>query len=148
MLQVVITSSAFDPLILAAEFQQNIEGVGAIASFTGYVRDEGGTVNMLRISHYPIMTENEIAGLIKEAVSRWNLQACHVTHRVGDIAAGEAIVFVVAASAHRRAAFEAVDFLMDYLKSEAPFWKQELGEGGANWIEPKEQDKRDKERWS
>ena len=145
---VIIKDGAFDPLIAAKQFQESAGDIGAIASFTGYVRGEGGQVKMLRLTHYPDMTENEIKGLMSVAKARWNLHDCHVTHRVGDMLAGEAIVFVAAASAHRREAFEAVDFLMDYLKSEAPFWKQEVGEKGARWIEPKQQDKRDIERWS
>jgi len=145
---VIITPNAFDPLDTAAIFQKSALSAGAIASFTGFVRDEGGTVKRLRLTHYPGMTEAEIEGLVKRAFARWNLLACHVTHRVGEIGRDEAIVFVAAASAHRRAAFEAVDFLMDYLKSEAPLWKQEIDSiGEAKWIEPKYNDRRDLERW-
>ncbi len=149
MESVIITDKAFEPLTAASQFQKYAGGAGAIASFTGYVRGEGGSVSRLRLTHYPGMTEAKIKVLTAKAHVRWNLLACHVTHRVGDMGAGEAIVFVAAASPHRRAAFEAVDFLMDYLKSEAPFWKQEIGPGGeATWIEPKENDRRDIARWS
>ena len=148
MQRVRITDTVFQPAEAAKTFRSFAADVGAIASFAGYVRGEAGTVETLRLSHYPGMTEAEIERMIERAMSRWNITACHITHRVGDMAAGEAIVYVTAASAHRRDAFDAVDYLMDYLKSEAPFWKQEIGEGGAKWIEPRDEDKRDIARWS
>lgn len=148
MERVVITSSPFEPEQLAKSFREMVGDVGAIASFAGYVRGEAGAVETLRLSHYPGMTEAEIERMIETALSRWDITSCHITHRVGDMAAGEAIVYVTAASAHRRDAFQAVDFMMDYLKSEAPFWKQELGPSGAVWIEPREQDKTDIKRWN
>ena len=147
MERVTVTAEPFEPEQLVRVFRASAGDSGAIASFAGYVRGEAGEVETLRLSHYPGMTESEIERIIESAQSRWGLTACHVTHRVGDIAAGEAIVFVTAASAHRRDAFEAVDFLMDYLKSEAPFWKQEIGPNGAIWIEPRPQDKTDIARW-
>lgn len=147
MERVNITAAPFSPSALAEQFRAHAGDIGAIASFTGYVRGEGGNVQTLRLSHYPGMTEAEIGRIMDRATKKWEIMACHVTHRVGDMAADEAIVFVSAASAHRRAAFEAVDFLMDYLKSEAPFWKQEIGGGGAKWIEPRDQDKHDLNRW-
>lgn len=148
MERVRIHTAAFKPSALAEEFRSHAGDIGAVASFAGYVRSEGGGVQSLRLSHYPGMTEAEIERIIAQAVKRWPITNCHVTHRVGDILQGEAIVFVTAASAHRRAAFEAVDFLMDYLKSEAPFWKQEIVQGKAVWIEPKQNDKRDIQRWN
>ena len=148
MQRVRIINTVFQPAETAKTFRSFAGDVGAIASFAGYVRGEAGTVETLRLSHYPGMTEAEIERMIEKAISRWNITACHITHRVGDMAAGEAIVYVTAASAHRRDAFDAVDYLMDYLKSEAPFWKQEIGEGGAKWIEPRDEDKRDIARWS
>lgn len=147
MERVSITAEPFAPEQLMRLFRESAGDSGAIATFTGYVRGEAGEVETLRLSHYPGMTESEIERIIKTAHTRWGLTACHISHRVGDIAAGEAIVFVTAASAHRRDAFEAVDFLMDYLKSEAPFWKQEIGPKGAIWIEPRPQDKTDIARW-
>lgn len=148
MQQVVISKIPFEPSVLANDFRDFAGDIGAITSFAGYVRGESGRVNTLRLTHYEGMTEAEIERMVKTAMARFNVTACHVTHRIGDMAAGEAIVFVTAASAHRRGAFEAVDFLMDYLKSEAPFWKQEIGTDGAKWIEPRSNDKRDIARWS
>ena len=148
MKRVNLTSAPFEFSELSKAFRVFAGDVGAIASFTGFVRGEDGAVDALSLSHYPGMTEAEIDRIIKQASERWSITACHVTHRVGDMRPGDAIVFVAAASAHRRDAFEAVDFLMDYLKSEAPFWKKEIGADGAKWIEPKKQDKRDIARWS
>ena len=148
MQTVAITAALFDPHKLAKEFRAAFPDAGAVTSFTGFVRGEAGQVSALELSHYPGMTEAEIERVIAQAQSRWDLQGCHVTHRVGKMAAGEAIVFVTAASAHRRDAFEAVDFIMDYLKSEAPFWKKETGQDGSHWIEPRQSDKADLNRWT
>jgi molybdopterin synthase catalytic subunit len=122
---------------------------GAVVSFLGLCRDEGGRLKALEIEHYPGMAEEEIGRVVEKANSRWPLLGVTVIHRFGLIAPGEPIVLVLTASAHRRAAFEAADFLMDYLKTSAPFWKREhLVDGGLGpWVESKVSDMDDAARW-
>ena len=122
------------------------DGVGAIATFTGYVRGDGGLTAMT-LEHYPGMTEREIARCAEEAAIRWPLTATTVIHRIGLLKVGEPIVFVATASGHRAAAFEACEFLMDYLKTRAPFWKQEERPDGKGWVEAKTSDDAAAERW-
>jgi molybdopterin synthase catalytic subunit len=123
--------------------------IGAVVTFTGLCRDEAGQLAALELEHYPGMAEAEISRIAAEAVARWPLQGLSAIHRFGRIAPGENIVLVVAASAHRQAAFEAANFMMDYLKSRAPFWKKEHrvdgSEGG--WVEAKEADDAAAARW-
>ena len=124
--------------------------VGAVVTFSGLCRDEAGTLAALEIEHYAGMAEAEIGRLAEEACTRWPLSGLTVIHRHGLIHPGENIVLVAAASAHRRAAFEAADFLMDYLKSRAPFWKKEHRREGSTgaWVEAKDSDEKAAERWS
>ena len=123
--------------------------VGAVVSFSGLCRDEAGQLSALELEHYPGMAEAEIARIADEAVKRWPLSGLTAIHRYGRIAPGENIVLVVAASAHRHAAFEAASFLMDYLKSRAPFWKKEHRADGSasSWVEAKDADERAAARW-
>ncbi|SRR5579885_95666 len=121
-------------------------GAGAIVTFTGRVRGQDG-VSALVVEHYPGMTEREIARIAAEAEGRWPLLGITVIHRVGRLNAGEQIVLVAAAAAHRKSAFEACEFLMDYLKSEAPFWKQEERAGALVWVEAKPADDAALRRW-
>jgi molybdopterin synthase catalytic subunit len=123
--------------------------VGAIVTFSGICRDEQGTLAALELEHYPGMAEAEIARIAREAIGRWPLSGLTAIHRYGRIRPGENIVLVVAASTHRRAAFEAADFLMDYLKSRAPFWKKEHRADGSEggWVEAKETDEEAAARW-
>ena len=124
-------------------------GIGAVVTFSGLCRDEAGTLAALEIEHYPGMAEIEIGRIIEETLNRWNLTGLTVVHRYGFIKPGENIVLVVAASAHRQAAFEAASFLMDYLKNAAPFWKkQHLVSGEASdWVEAKANDEEALKRW-
>jgi molybdopterin synthase catalytic subunit len=145
--QIHITDTSFDPEAAHREFRDALEDTGAIIAFTGVVRGEG-EIKSLMLSHYPGFTEAEIARIGEEASKRWGLTGWQIIHRIGKMAPREPIVFVATASAHRRAAFEAADFLMDYLKSEAPFWKQEQRGGETHWIEPRKADYADKKRWS
>jgi molybdopterin synthase catalytic subunit len=145
---IYIAKSAIDPDALAARFRKEHASAGAIASFIGQTRSEGGAVEALVLEHYPGFTEQEIKTIVDSALSRWPLHAVSVFHRVGRMVPEEPIVFVAAAADHRRAAIEAIDFLMDYLKSEAPFWKREITAEGARWVEPTDQDQRDKARWT
>ena len=142
-----LTDQAFDPGALLSDFCRGRTETGAVATFTGLGRAEAGETQQLELEAYPGFTEAEIGRIADKAVARFGLDDVMVLHRVGLIAAGEPIVFVATAASHRRAAFEACDFLMDYLKSRAPFWKKEHGPAGARWIEPKDQDHADVARW-
>lgn len=144
---IILTGQAFDPGALLSEFCQDRTETGAIATFTGLARAEQGDTTTLELEAYPGFTEAAIGKIADEALRRFDLHDFHVVHRVGKITPGEAIVFVATAASHRRAAFEACDFLMDYLKSRAPFWKKETGPVGARWIEPRAQDHADIARW-
>lgn len=130
-------------------FEQELSDAGAIVSFTGQVRPQSaaGEVSALFLQAYSPMTENGIENALAEAQQRWPLAGVHILHRTGEMPAGETIVFVATASKHRRAAFEAADFLMDYLKTEAVFWKKETTSEGAVWIEPRQGDYQDAARW-
>ncbi|MET3891189.1 molybdopterin synthase catalytic subunit [Bosea sp. OAE506] len=137
---------------LAAEIAALSDGrrdIGAVVSFTGLCRDEGGTLAALELEHYPGMAEAEIARVAERAAARWPLMGLLAIHRYGRVAPGEQIVLVIATSAHRRAAFEAADFMMDYLKTRAPFWKREhLADGTTGgWVEAKEEDDDAARRW-
>lgn len=124
--------------------------IGAVVTFTGVVRGEsaGQSLASMTLEHYPGMTEAELARVESEANERWPLLASLVIHRTGRLAPGDNIVLVVTASAHRRAAFEAAEFLMDYLKSRAPFWKKEEGaESAGRWVDARECDDIAAERW-
>lgn len=138
---------------LAAELAQLSAGrrdIGAVVSFTGLCRDEGGALAALELEHYPGMAEAEIARVAAEAAARWPLLGLVAIHRYGLVRPGEQIVLVIAASAHRSAAFEAADFMMDYLKTRAPFWKREhLADGTiGGWVEAKREDDDAALRWS
>jgi molybdopterin synthase catalytic subunit len=141
-----------DDFDIGAEIGRLTEGradVGAVVTFSGLCRDEAGTLAALELEHYPGMAEAEIARIAEEAVGRWPLTGLTAIHRFGKIAPGENIVLVVAASAHRQAAFEAASFLMDYLKSRAPFWKKEHRADGSkgDWVDAKEVDDLAAARW-
>ena len=139
----------FDVAAEIARLTQGRADIGAVVTFSGLCRDEQGALSALELEHYPGMAEAEIARIAVEAVERWPLQGLTAIHRHGKIAPGENIVLVVAASAHRHAAFEAANFLMDYLKSRAPFWKKEhRGDGSeGGWVDAKESDEVAASRW-
>jgi len=142
-----LTTEPFDAGALLAEFSAGRRDTGAVVTFTGIARASGGAVRKLVLEAYPGFTDAEIERMANAAKARFSLHDILIVHRWGEIAPGEAIVFVAAASAHRRAAFQAADHLMDYRKSRAPFWKKEHGPDGARWIEPTEQDLSDAKRW-
>jgi molybdopterin synthase catalytic subunit len=142
-----LTDQPFEPGSLLTGFSAGRTETGAIASFSGLARAEAGSTTTLTLEAYPGFTERAIGRIADVALSRFALQDLMIVHRVGAIAPGEAIVFVATAAPHRRAAFEACDFLMDYLKSRAPFWKKEAGPDGERWIEPRAQDHSDIARW-
>ncbi len=126
---------------------------GAVVAFTGLVRDrnakagDGHEVNTLTLEHYPGMTESSMQGIVSQAVERWPLLAVHVVHRVGELSPTEQIVAVVVASAHRDAAFAAAEFVMDYLKTDAVFWKKETSTAGTQWLEATGDDVDRSESW-
>ncbi len=140
----------FDAAIEAAKLTRGRTDIGAVVTFAGICRgDEAGTsISALTLEHYPGMAETEIARHVAEAEKRWPLLGVTVIHRYGRIAPGENIVLVITASSHREAAFAAAEFLMDYLKTRAPFWKQVEATGGAIWVAAKESDDRASERWT
>lgn len=140
----------FDLSAEIAALSANRADIGAVVSFTGLCRDENGTLSALELEHYPGMAEAEISRVAAEAASRWPLMSLVAIHRYGLIRPGEQIVLVLAASAHRRAAFEAADFMMDYLKTRAPFWKREHRADGTlgGWVEAKADDDDAADRWS
>ncbi len=140
----------FDVAAEIAGLTKGRADIGAVVTFSGLCRDEQGALSALELEHYPGMAEAEIGRIAAEALERWPLQGLTVIHRFGKIAPGENIVLVVAASSHRQAAFEAANFLMDYLKSRAPFWKKEhLTDGSeGDWVEAKEADDHAADRWT
>ena len=144
-----VQADPFDAAALLADFTAAAAGAGAIASFTGLVRGEndGCAVSGLDLDFHPRLTEIAIAGIAEDAVARFALIDVAIVHRHGALAPGEAIVFVAAAAPHRRAAFDAVDYVMDRLKTETPFWKRELRGDGAHWLEARASDHADRRRW-
>jgi molybdopterin synthase catalytic subunit len=146
---VCVQSEDFDAASEVVSLTEGRGDIGAVVTFTGLCRDENGRLAALELEHYPGMAEAEIARVAEEACRRWPLEGLTVIHRHGLIRPGENIVLVIAASSHRRAAFEAASFLMDYLKTRAPFWKREhLRDGSTgDWVEAREEDDAAMERW-
>ncbi|HMG47960.1 MAG TPA: molybdenum cofactor biosynthesis protein MoaE [Allosphingosinicella sp.] len=146
---IAVQAEPFDAAALLADFAARAAGAGAIASFTGLVRSEndGAAVSGLELDHHPRLTEQAMAGIGADAVARFELTEIAIVHRHGTLAPGEAIVFVAAAAPHRRAAFDAVDYVMDRLKTEAPFWKREQRSDGAHWLEARDSDRKARARW-
>jgi molybdopterin synthase catalytic subunit len=144
-----IQAEGFDAAAETAALTRGRADMGAVVAFTGFCRDEGGRLMALELEHYPGMAEAEIARIAEEARRRWPLLGLTIIHRTGKIRPGEGIVLVLAASAHRRAAFEAAEFLMDYLKTRAPFWKREhLADGSTGpWVEATRADDAAADRW-
>lgn len=138
----------FDP---GVEYQQlaNSQSVGAITTFTGTVRNLnlGDQVGGLFLEHYPGMTEKALQAIVDEAQQRWTLQAVRLIHRIGQLHPGDQIVFVGVTSAHRKEAFAACEFIMDYVKTRAPFWKKETTPDGDRWVDARDSDQEAAERW-
>ncbi|KWV58928.1 molybdenum cofactor biosynthesis protein MoaE [Bradyrhizobium macuxiense] len=145
-----IQEADFDVAQEIAALSKGRTDVGAVVSFSGICRgsEKGEPIAALTLEHYPGMAEAEISRHADEALARWPLQGLTVIHRFGRIEPGENIVLVVTASAHRQAAFEAAEFLMDYLKTNAPFWKREESAGGTSWIEARDHDDAAAARWT
>jgi molybdopterin synthase catalytic subunit len=149
LIRVAIQREDFD---VAREVERLTKGrgdIGAVVTFTGLCRDEAGTLEALELEHYPGMAEDEIERVAKQAAQRWPLLGATAIHRYGKVLPGENIVLVIATSPHRRAAFEAAEFIMDYLKTRAPFWKKEHRRDGSigEWVEAKDADDSAAERW-
>ena len=129
-------------------FTQTLSGSGAVVTFCGIVRNnDAGTLRQMQIEHYSGMTERALHAIAHQASTRWDLTACKIIHRHGLLAPGDTIMMVATASAHRAHAFAAADFLMDYLKSRAPFWKKEITHDGAEWVAAKDSDEAALNRW-
>ncbi len=145
-----LRQSRLDAAEALRAFEARAGDAGGLVSFVGRVRSEaaGGTVFGLHLQAYSPLTEQGMQTAADHALTRWPLTALSLIHRIGDMAPGDTIVFVATAARHRRDAFEAADYLMDYLKTEAVFWKKELTDKGARWIEPRAQDYQDQARWA
>lgn len=144
-----VQTATFDAGIELNALHAANQGVGAVVGFVGYVRDynDGAEVAGMFLEHYPGMTESALEKIVEEAGRRWPLLNATVIHRVGELAPGEPIVFVGIASAHRQAAFDACSFIMDYLKTRAPFWKREATPQGERWVDEREGDHSAAARW-
>ncbi|WP_136636962.1 molybdenum cofactor biosynthesis protein MoaE [Pseudooceanicola onchidii] len=145
-MKIAVQDAPFDLGAEADAFARGHRDMGAIVTFTGVVRGDGGLATM-EIEHYPGMTEKAITAIAEEARDRWSLGDVLVIHRHGRLAPGDLIMMVATAAPHRKDAFEAAEFLMDYLKSRAPFWKKELGPDGASWVAAKDEDEDALRRW-
>lgn len=146
-MRIAVQSEVFDTGAELSRFAQDRHDIGAVVSFTGVVRDTQGNLREMLIEHYPGMTKAAITKIAQEAQTRWDLADVLVIHRYGPLEPGAPIMMVATASAHRAAAFEAADFLMDYLKSRAPFWKKEVTDQGAAWVAAKDTDEDALKRW-
>ncbi|MBK6983072.1 MAG: molybdopterin synthase catalytic subunit MoaE [Betaproteobacteria bacterium] len=150
MARVRVQAEPFDAGQEIAALTAGRRDVGAVATFVGLVRDlnEGSAVSRMTLEHYPGMTEKALEDICAEAARRWDLIELRVVHRVGPLEPGEAIVLVAVSSAHRGEAFAACEFLMDYLKTRAPFWKKEQTPSGERWVEARDSDEEAAARWS
>ena len=146
-MRVSVQEAPFDIGAEVAAFAAGAAGAGAVVIFTGLVRDDGGTLSVMQIEQYPGMTERAIRAHADTAMTRFALTDCTVIHRYGHLTPGEAIMMVATAAPHRADAFAAAEFLMDYLKSRAPFWKKEIGADGAKWVAAKDSDEASLSRW-
>lgn len=148
-LTVSIQADDFDVAQLQQSLLSGTAGEGAVATFTGYVRatNEDRSVDTMELEHYPGMTEKSIQDILDEAAQRWPLFSGGVVHRIGPLKPGDQIVWVGVSSSHREASFAACEFVMDYLKTRAPFWKKELGPDGGSWVDARESDDDRAGRW-
>jgi molybdopterin synthase catalytic subunit len=147
-MRLAVQQEAFDPGAELNAFSKDRSDMGAIVTFSGIVRDvEGDELQGMEIEHYPGMTEAALAKIAQQAQARWGLGDVLVIHRCGRLEPGEVIMMVATAARHRRHAFEAAEYLMDYLKSRAPFWKKELTAKGADWVASKAEDEDALDRW-
>ena len=146
-MRVSVQAAPFDLGAEVTAFAAGASGAGAVVSFTGLVRDGGGTLSAMEIEHYPGMTERAIRAHADTATARFHLTDCAVIHRHGRLTPGEAIMMVATAAPHRADTFAAAEFLMDYLKSRAPFWKKEIAADRAEWVAARDDDEAALRRW-
>lgn len=143
-----VQDTVFDLGFEAQAFADRTSASGAVVTFTGIVRNNAeGTLDYMDIEHYPRMTEAALRQIAEEAHAKWSLEDALIIHRVGKMRAGEMIMMVATASRHRKDAFEAAEFLMDFLKSRAPFWKKEVSRDGADWVAARDEDETALARW-
>lgn len=146
----LLEPQALDPQLELAELTEAARGDGALVTFVGLARPEsreGNAVDAVVLDHHPTLTRRSLEAIAVACAERFDVSHVRVVHRCGTVPAGEPIVFAGASSIHRRAAFDAADYLMDRLKTEAVFWKREVGDDGAEWVEPTEADLADRDRW-
>ena len=143
-----VQSEPFDTGAELNAFTAAQEGAGAVVSFSGVVRDVDAGLRVMEIEHYPGMTERALEAIRADAMERWSLAGAMVIHRFGALGPGDVIMMVATASRHRKDAFEAAEFLMDYLKSRAPFWKKEQTASGDGWVAARDEDEDALDRWS
>ena len=141
-----VSHEDFDVSEELAKLERAERKAGTAVTFTGIVRSDDG-VTAMHLEHYPEMTEKSLAKIIEKARARWDIEDVVVIHRVGELKAGDRIVLTVVTSAHRREAFESSEFIMDWLKTEAPFWKKEMTAEGGRWVDARESDELAKSRW-
>ena len=146
-MRVVVQEAPFDPGAELNAFGKGNTDIGAVVSFTGVTRDVSGGLSRMQIEHYPGMTERALMQICEEAQTRWSLADVLVIHRFGTMEPGDNIMMVATASRHRADAFAAAEFLMDYLKSRAPFWKKEITSDGSEWVAAKDSDEDALNRW-
>jgi len=146
--RITVQDAPFDPGDELNRFSASCAGMGAVVTFTGVVRDNAaGTLSVMEIEHYPAMTEAALTRIAAQAQQRWTLGDVLVIHRFGRLSPGDQIMMVATAAPHRVDAFEAAQYLMDYLKSRAPFWKKEITRDGDAWVDAKDQDEDALKRW-
>jgi len=147
LLGVRVQEADFDLGAELAQIRKDRTDIGALVSFSGLVRDLEGDLSDMTLEHYPGMTERALNEIAQQAMSRWDLVDVLIIHRFGTLAPGDQIMMVAAASKHRAEAFKAADFMMDYLKSRAPFWKKETKGQEGNWVDARDQDENALKRW-
>lgn len=149
MIRINVQTDHFDTAKEIDALKSGNPAIGGVVSFIGYMRDhnEGDKVFSMTLEHYQGMTENALLKIAEEAQQRWSLDAITIIHRVGEMLPEDAIVLVITASAHRQAAFESCEFIMDYLKNRAPFWKKESTASGERWVQARQTDKTAEQRW-
>lgn len=149
MLRVVVSADDFDVQVLTRSLSTKTNDTGAVASFVGLVREGEGEhrIDAMILEHYPAMTQKALEKIAQQAQARWPITGVEIHHRVGRLAPADHIVFVGVASRHRHAAFEACAYIMDFLKTEAPFWKKELRGGQGVWVDARDADHAARERW-
>lgn len=148
MNKIVIQEQDFDLTTEVQHIRENKIDIGAVVSFLGTVRDlDNESIEKMTLEHYPGMTEKALSSIIDQAQDRWELGDVSIIHRVGELQINDQIVLVITTSKHRKAAFEACEFIMDFLKTQAPFWKKEHTEHESRWVEAKQSDEQEKNRW-